>query len=250
MKSMVPRVLSLTASSLVATLVLGLSGAMAVDDTGWIELVGDHGLDAWRRPAGDWLVAGDAAIDPNRPNRLISKPGTGALLNGATGKTRDLLTQRDFQDVEAHFEFLIPKGSNSGVKFEGFYEIQIADSFGVAKPTASHSGGIYPRAEMLPRYHHIDEEAPPRVNAARATGEWQTLDVIFRAPRFGSDGKKTRHHRFDKVVLNGQIIHEDVEVKTPTGHAWRLTEVARGPILLQGDHGPVAFRNIRVKPLD
>ena len=83
-----------------------------------------------------------------------------------------------------------------------------------------------------------------------APGEWQTLDVIFRAPRFDSDGKKTRSARFDKVVLNGQIIHEDVEVKTPTGHAWRLKEVARGPILLQGDHGPVAFRNIRVKPLD
>ena len=84
-------------------------------------------------------------------------------MNGATGKTQNLLSQQDFQDVEAHFEFLIPKGSNSGVKFEGLYEIQIADSFGVAKPTASHSGGIYPRAEMLPRYHHIDDGMPPRV---------------------------------------------------------------------------------------
>ena len=168
MKSMVPRMLSLTASSWSRHWYSAVAGATAVDDTGWLELIGDHGLDAWRRPAGDWLVAGDAAIDPDRPNRLISKPGTGAILNGATGKTRNLQTQRDFQDVEAHFEFLIPKGSNSGVKFEGFYEIQIADSFGVAKPTASHSGGIYPRAEMLPRYHHIDEGTPPRVNAARA----------------------------------------------------------------------------------
>jgi len=249
MKSMVPRMLFLAASCVVAALVFGVGGAIADDDSGWVELIGDHGLDAWRRPAGDWVVAGDAAIDPQRSNRLISKPGTGAILNGASGKTRNLLTQQDFQDVEAHFEFLIPKGSNSGVKFEGFYEIQIADSFGVAKPTASHSGGIYPRAEMLPRYHHIDQGTPPRINAARAPGEWQTLDVIFRAPRFDSDGKKTRSARFEKVVLNGQIIHEDVEVKTPTGHAWRLKEVARGPILLQGDHGPVAFRNIRVKRL-
>jgi hypothetical protein len=224
--------------------------AMAVDDTTWLELIGNHGLGAWRKPAGEWTIAGGAAIDPKRPNRLVPTPGTGAILNGATGKTSNLLTHQDFQDVEAHFEFLIPKGSNSGVKFEGFYEIQIADSFGVARPTASHSGGIYPRAEMLPRYHHIDEGIPPRKNAARAPGEWQTLDVIFRAPRFDSDGKKTRNARFEKVVLNGQIIHEDVEVKTPTGHAWRLKEVARGPILLQGDHGPVAFRSIRVKRLD
>ena len=47
--------------------------------------------------------------------------------------------------------------------------------------------------------------------------------------------------------MNGQVIHEDVEVKTPTGHAWRNKEVARGPILLQADHGPVAFRKIRVR---
>jgi hypothetical protein len=52
------------------------------------------------------------------------------------------------------------------------------------------------------------------------------------------------------VVLNGQVIHQDVEVQTPTGHYWRLKEVARGPFLLQADHGPVAFRNIRVRQLD
>ena len=80
-------------------------------------------------------------------------------------------------------------------------------------------------------------------------GEWQTLDVVFRAPRFNSSGKKIASARFDKVALNGHIIHENVELKTPTGHAWRLKEVPRGSILLQGDHGPVAFRNIRVRAL-
>jgi hypothetical protein len=247
-KGTMPQVVSCA----VAVLALAWSGARALagDDAGWMDLIGDHGLDAWRTPAAAWLVAGDAGIDPKHTNRLAPKPGAGTLMNGATGKTQNLLSRQDFQDVEAHFEFLIPKGSNSGVKFEGLYEIQIADSFGVAKPTASHSGGIYPRAEMLPRYHHIDDGVPPRLNAARAAGEWQTLDVIFRAPRFDSQGKKTRSARFDKVVLNGQVIHDGVDVKTPTGHAWRLKEVARGPILLQGDHGPVAFRNIRVKRLE
>ncbi len=91
--------------------------------------------------------------------------------------------------------------------------------------------------------------SPPRVNAARPFGEWQTLDVVFHAPRFDADGKKTADARFVKVVLNGQVIHEDVAVKTPTGHAWRNKEVARGPILLQADHGPVAFRKIRVRAL-
>ena len=60
---------------------------------------------------------------------------------------------------------------------------------------------------------------------------------------------KIKNARFDNVVLNGQVIHRNVELKTPTGHYWRNKEVERGPILLQGDHGPVAFRNIRVRPL-
>jgi len=230
---------------------MGLAGARALaDDSQWVELIGNGGLEQWRQPAGDWVIAGDARPDPKNPARLVAEPGLGVLINGKTGKTRNLISKRDFEDFEAHFEFLVPKGSNSGVKFESLYEIQIADSFGVAKPTASHCGGIYPRAEMLPRYHHIDDGIPPRSNAARPFGEWQTLEVIFRAPRFDSTGKKVRNARFDRVVLNGKVIHENVELATPTGHAWRLKEVARGPILLQGDHGPVAFRRIRVRALD
>jgi hypothetical protein len=213
-------------------------------------LIGAGGLEHWREPTADWLIAGDARPDPKNAKRLIAVDGSGVLINGRSGKTKNLLTKRDYQDVEAHFEFLVPKGSNSGVKFEALYEIQIFDSFGVDKPKATHCGGIYPRAEMLPLYHHIDAGIPPRLNAARPFGEWQTLDVVFRAPRFGPDGKKVRGARFDKVVLNGQIIHENVELASPTGHAWRRKEAARGPILLQGDHGPVAFRNIRVRALD
>ncbi|SRR5579883_1047659 len=226
------------------------SDAGRAGSEGWTDLIGAQGLDAWRTPTGNWLVAGDARPDPERPTRLVAEPGHGVLVNGRAGRTTNLVSRQDFGDLEAHFEFLIPKGSNSGIKFETLYEIQIADSFGVAQPKASHNGGIYPRAELLPRYHYLDEGIPPRVNASRPAGQWQTLDVIFRAPRFDASGKKVENARFEKVVLNGQVIHQDVEVKTPTGHFWRLQETARGPILLQADHGPVAFRNIRVRRRD
>lgn len=214
---------------------------------GWKPLIGDDALAAWRRSTGAWFEAGDATMDPRDPKKLVGVAGHGVLINGRSGKTSNLVSREAFGDVEAHFEFLIPKGSNSGVKFEGLYEIQIFDSHGVAKPTASHSGGIYPRAELLPKYHYLDAGIPPRVNAALPAGQWQTLDVVFRAPRFDADGKKTADARFDKVVLNGRVIHENVPVKTPTGHAWHEKEIPRGPLLLQADHGPVAFRNIRVR---
>ena len=215
----------------------------------WIGLIGDRGLEAWKAPTGAWLVAGDARPDPKRPDRLLAQPGKGVLVNGPTGRTANLLTTEKFGDIEAHFEFLIPKGSNSGVKFEGLYEIQIFDSFGVAKPDGSHNGGIYPRAEMLPKYHHIDDGVSPKINASRPAGEWQTLDVTFRAPRFDGAGNKADNAQFERVVLNGQVIHENVEVKAPTGHVWRTKEVPSGPILLQADHGPVAFREIRIRRL-
>ena len=73
---------------------------------------------------------------------------------------------------------------------------------------------------------------------------------IFKAPRFDPSGKKQANARFEKVVLNGQVVQENVDLQAPTGNAWRLPEVRRGPLLLQADHGPVAFRNIRVRPLE
>jgi len=92
---------------------------------------------------------------------LETKLGHGILVNGRKGRTVDLITKQKFRDVEVHLEFLIPKSSNSGVKFEGLYEIQILDSFGVKKPKGSDCGGIYPRAEEEPQYHHIEEGVRP-----------------------------------------------------------------------------------------
>jgi hypothetical protein len=220
------------------------------DEAGWQVLIGPgRGLEAWRPTKDRWLVGGNAALNLDNPRRLVARPGKGVLLNGPSGRAQDLLSREEFGDVEVHVEFMIPKRSNSGVKLQGLYEIQIADSFGVKKPQADDAGGIYPRAEMEPQYHHIDKGIPPRVNAARPAGTWQTLDIRFQAPRLDACGKKTANARFLRVVLNGQVVHDNVELLTPTGHNWRKLEVARGPLLLQADHGPVAFRNVRVRPL-
>ena len=188
MKTAVLRTLTVVVSSSIGSLVTTMVNGD--DEPGWVELIGEDSLGSWRKPTGEWMVAGDAEPDPGNPKLLAAKPGRGTIINGKTGRTRNLLSTEDYGDVEAHFEFLVPRGSNSGVKFEGYYEIQIADSFGVKQPTGSHCGGIYPRAEMLPKYHHIDDGTPPLVNASRRPGEWQTLDVTFRAPRFARDGKR------------------------------------------------------------
>jgi hypothetical protein len=213
---------------------------------GWIVLSND--LKAWQEPTGGWLPADGARIDPQNDRRLAGEPGKGILLN-KTGRTRNLTTKQAWGDVEIALEFMIPNRSNSGVKLEGVYEIQIYDSWKVAKPTGADCGGIYPRAEKKPTYHHIDEGIAPRVNAAKAPGEWQTLEIVFHAPRFDESGKKTANALFEKVMLNGKLIHDRVEVPHPTGNVWKEKENPTGPLFLQGDHGPVAFQNVRLRPL-
>jgi hypothetical protein len=238
--------LKIAATTIALLVVLGSAPG---DEPEWIELTDSNDWSAWKEPVGDWKIVGAVKPDPDQPRRLSASPGEGVIMNGSTGRTTNLISRRTFGDAEVHLEFMVPKGSNSGIKLEGLYEIQIYDSWGVKKPKAGDCGGIYYRAELLPVYHRIDDGFPPRTNAARPAGEWQTLDIVFRAPRFDAEGKKTANAKFEKVVLNGELVQQDVEVKWPTGHAWHDKELAEGPILLQADHGPVAFRKVRVRPI-
>jgi hypothetical protein len=86
------------------------------------------------------------------------------------------------------------------------------------------------------------------VNAAKPAGEWQTLDVVWKSPRFDAKGEKSANAVVVKAVLNGQVIHENQELQTPTGANWVKKETPTGPFMLQADHGPVAFRAVRIKP--
>jgi hypothetical protein len=214
---------------------------------GWVDL---SALDAWKGAKTNWQDVGGVALKADDPKRLAGTPGTGVFFNGPGGRAANLISPQSFGDVEAHVEFLIAKGSNSGVKFGEVYEVQILDSYGVESPKATDCGGIYPRADLLPRYHYLDKGTPPKVNACKPPGEWQALDVVFRAPRFDASGKKVASARFVSVKLNGRSVQNDVEVAFPTGSNWRKAEQPAGALLLQGDHGPVAFRNVRVRPLD
>ncbi len=205
---------------------------------------------AWRGKPKNWEEVSAVSVDAKNPRLLVGKPGEGIFLNGPKGRASNLVTKKDYQDVEVKLEFMIPKRSNSGVKFMGLYEIQILDSYGkkVKELTGSDCGGIYPRAQLRPRYKTIDKGVPPKSNACRAPGEWQTLHAIFLAPRFDGKGKKINNARIVKAVLNGATIHENIDLPHPTGHFWNTRkEIARGPVFVQADHGPIAFRKILVR---
>ncbi len=216
-----------------------------------IDLIGDD-FSPWQRKSGDWQVVGDAKISLDNEKRLVTSSGEGVIVNGTKGNTVHLLTRAKFGDVMAHIEFMVPKGSNSGVYFMGRYEIQVYDSWGAGKPKYSDCGGIYQRGTKEDNDKKAKEEKgyAPLVNASREPGQWQSFDVIFRAPRFDEDDKKIANARFEKVVHNGVLIHKDVEVFGPTRASKYKDEKAMGLLMLQGNHGPVAYRNIRIVPLD
>jgi hypothetical protein len=203
-------------------------------------------LSGFRKPTGEWMIVGEVAKDPANEKALVTKPGTGIMGNGPKGKTSNIFTQSQYGDVQVHVEFLIPKGSNSGIYFQGRYELQVYDSFGVEKDKypGIECGGIYPR---WIDNHEVGGHSP-KVNASRPPGQWQSFDVTFLAPRFDKEGKKIANAKFVKVVHNGQVVHENVEVAGPTRAAAFNDEKPTGPIMLQGDHGPVAYRNIRIEP--
>lgn len=202
----------------------------------------------WRQPTGEWRVAGAVSLDAADPARLATSPGEGVAVNGPKGRTAHLVTEAEFGDAEIHVEFCLARKSNSGVYVQGRYEVQIYDSFGVEKDQypGIECGGIYPRWIN----NRNVEGHSPRVNASKPPGQWQSFDIVFRAPRFDASGRKTENARFVKVVHNGQVVHENVELSGPTRAGLWEDEKPTGPLMLQGDHGPVAYRNVWIRPLE
>jgi 3-keto-disaccharide hydrolase len=221
-------------------------------EDGWEPLLNGRDLTGWKAcdatAKNEWLTA--TAIRFERflgPTQLHGQSGAGGtILNGPTGRTANLCTDRAFGDVELYLEFMLAKGSNSGVYLQGLYEIQIFDSWGSTDPmTTSDAGAVY--------HQWIDERgvggSAPLVNASRRPGEWQSSQIWFRAPRFDSSGTKLESARFLRVLFNGQLVQKDVDVAGATRAARSIPEAAQQPLMLQGDHGPVAFRNIYIRPL-
>jgi hypothetical protein len=224
----------------------------------WIELFDGKTLGGWKGRHGGgrggadaedhkWFVAGGVKLDPADEKLLKPEPGTSVVVNGDDGRTVDLRSELVHGDCELHLEFCIAAKSNSGVYLQGQYEIQILDSFGEAQPGAHSCGALYPRWVDETKTNY--EGQPPRVQACKRPGEWQSYDVLFRAPRFDAGGKKIANAVFERVTLNGTVIHEGYAYSGPSRGSWEREDIARGPLRLQGDHGPVAFRNIRIKLL-
>lgn len=188
-----------------------------------------------------WSVAGKVELDPKDPKKLVASgqaEGDNGVLFASIKDFQgtNLISKEQFGDMVVSAEFLLPKEGNSGLYLMGRYEFQLTDSFGLAedKMTEGEMGGI-------PFFRK------PLRNASGKPGEWQTVEVEFNAPKFDASGKKTANAKIVKAIINGKVVQENLELPEPTGGAIDTKEAAKGPLMLQGNEGPVAYRNVRVK---
>jgi hypothetical protein len=216
---------------------LGSASAVLAADP--ITLFNGKDLSNWQakaqqgKGANRW-VAGEPRLAAKTDQLDVTGP-EGAMVNLATKENQswDIYTKEKFGSCHLEVDFLIAKGTNSGVFMMGEYEIQIADSAG--KPTMG-------KGDM----GAVDGVCAPYSNAAKKPGEWQHLVIDWQAPTFDASGAKTANGRFLKVELNGVVIHVNVEVTTPKRDGITGKESPTGPVMFQGTHSPVAFRNIKI----
>lgn len=183
-----------------------------------------------------WTV-GQPRLAAN-PSQLDVTSPEGAMVNLATqhGDSWDIYSKQKFGSCHLELDVLVPKGSNSGIYMMGEYELQVFDSYGKTTLGTGDMGAIY-------------GASPPPVNACKAPGEWQHVVIDWQAPSFDANGTKTANARFVKVVLNGNLLHQNLEMKGPTPGGVSGKEAPEGPLMFQGNHGAVAYRNILITPV-
>ena len=199
-------------------------------------------LEAFQQPGKNWIISSDAVADFTKEGEIHSISGTGAVVNIVSPDNHShLITKESFGDLALELDFMMAKNSNSGVYLQGRYEVQLSDSWTKLNPTFSDCGGIYQRSG---KNNEGYEGNAPLMSVAKAPGLWQHLKVVFRAPKFDEKGNKISNAVFEQVYLNGSLVQAQVAVTGPTRSSMLEDEQPTGPLMLQGNHGNIAFRNI------
>jgi hypothetical protein len=207
-------------------------------------------LKGFESASENWEIVGDIQGKYDGESFKPSK-GDGILFNNFTKEIqfkegRNLFTKFNHGDIYLELDIMVAEGSNSGIYFQSRYEVQILDSWKSKLPTTSDMGAIYERWKGDKGF----EGNAPLKNASLAPGLWQHMEISFRAPRFDATGKKTMNAKFNFIKLNGIILHENIFVTGPTRSSVAEDEKSLAPIMFQGDHGVVAFKNIHYALLE
>ena len=199
-----------------------LAGWLTMPDGKKFTLTGTRAPSLWRTSEPSWgeqikLFNGTDLKGWHTNGTNQWKVENGIMISPASGS--NIISDQVFNDFKLHIEFRYPKGSNSGVYLRGRYEIQIVDSKGM-EASRDYLGAIY-------------GFIAPHEMLARDAGEWQSYDVTLIG-------------RLVTLAVNGKTVIFSQEIPGITGGALNSQEGEPGPIMMQGDHGPIEFRNILI----
>jgi hypothetical protein len=150
-------------------------------------------------------------------------PRPGGRRNAERPHGGDLVNDATYWNFTVRYEYMIPEGSNSGFYLRGRHEIQILDDAPAGKPAPGGNGSIY-------------NHTTAAKNVSKPAGEWQSVEATMIGDKV-------------TVILNGEKIIDNVTVERATGSELDTKVNEPGQLFLQGDHGPIAFRNLRIKEL-
>jgi hypothetical protein len=185
--------------------------AFSADETGFVALFNDKDTTGWHLRRADGPNSWSVEDSVLKNTVIAGEHGT------------DLVTDKKYWNFTVRYDFQVPDNSNSGFYLRGRHEVQILGDYKTGKPSKGGNGAIY-------------NHTAPSEFASKPAGEWQTVEATIIGNKI-------------TVVLNGKKIHDNVECNKATGSEIDSKVNEPGPLFLQGDHGTVWFRNLRIRSL-
>lgn len=206
----------------------------------------DQGLTIWKEPYKGWKEVADATVDSSALDSLSISEGIGMVAFKSNNGPSFLVSSFEHGDCKIYAEVLLPHNGKAGLLLQGRYEIILADSALVddSFPNLLTMGAIAPRK----RADSLVDGKVPRKNAFSKRGRWQTIEVFFKAPRFGEKGVKISYAKV-WVKVNGVTVQNGVELYNSTFGGQNKAERLTGPLVFAGKQSDVAFRNVTLKRL-
>ena len=204
-----------------------------------------------------WQKVGDATITQDMLSFTLAQ-GDSVLFNrpkdDLKAKGNVLETENDYKDFRFSVDVNVTPKTKSGIYLLGRYHINIMNMYKARKITPYSMGGVSHRYDedrgRKPKYDGVKPKATTKTNPSKPPGQWQTLEIDFKAPRFDVNGLKTEYAQLISVKLNGMPIHKKQIITGPSQYAPYLNEASQGPILFMGDSAPFALKNLVIEPKD
>ena len=194
----------------------------------------------FKEKQGQWEIRGSGSfgLEPTSKSKIAN--GLGSIVHTESTKTPEQLTSvNEFGDIRIEFNFMLSKGGSIQLYVQGLYGINLNDSWDIEKSSSNIAGSVMQQKTGL-----SSSLVPARLNACRAPGLWQHIEIVFLAAKFDQQQKKVSNASFARILLNGSVIYENLEVPGASRLSPLSIESATGPIVFSSA-GVTAIKDIR-----